>query len=574
MPPETRSQLPVTRLLACIALGAMLPAPPTPAADLVLGNARVYTLDGNRPWASTVVIRDGRIVHVGDDDGGVAEAGARVVDLGGRMVLPGFQDVHAHPASGGVAYTECPLFDSPDREALLARIRACAEGKPEATFVRGRGWSISLFPDGPPHKGLLDAIDDTRPLVFEDADAHALWLNSAALAAWGITTATPDPPGGVIARVPGSGEPSGTLHEAAAMNLAMDRWPAYTDAEIEAGIRFSQAYFLSLGVTAVQDAIVELDGCDKDRSLPAWLALEASGDLKMRASLSLAWQAGGGDALLERMKALRAAHHGDRLQVNTVKFWADGVAETRTAMLLEPYADQPGWSGLVMIPREELLEFIPKADAAGFQVHVHAIGDATVRWTLDAFEAARRLNGPRDARHHVNHLQFIHPDDIPRFAELDVSASFEPLWAYEDDYITYLTRPRVGPERIGRSYPIRALVDAGARVAFSSDWAVSSADPLLGIETAITHVDPLTNEGAPFLPEQRIGLAAAIAAYTIRAAELNRLEKVTGTVEPGKYADLVVLDRNLFEIPASGISDARVLATLIEGEVVYGTLEP
>ena len=549
----------------------------TDAAELVLTNARIYTLDPERPWAETVVISRGRITAVLGEGITYDDADARVIDLGGRMVLPAFQDTHAHVPAGGVLYTGCSLFDLEGLPALLAAIEVCVEANPEATLIRGGGWNMDDLPEGePPDKKWLDAIDATRPLVFDDADGHALWVNSKALEHFDITALTPDPPGGVIARVPGSREPLGALLEAA-IDLVKDRWPPFSDDEIRRGLEYGRDYFHSVGITTFQDAYVLLDGGSEYRSLPAYLALAEAGDLKMRASLALGWAPGGGDAHLQRLIETRDRYHGQRyengeLLVNMVKLWADGVVETRTAMMLEPYTDQPDTHGLMMIPREELMEFTPKLDAAGFQVHIHAIGDATVRWGLDALEAAQRANGRRDARHHINHVQFVHPEDVGRFAALGVAATFEPFWAYEDKYITELTRPRVGEIRIGTTYPIRSILDSGARVAFSSDWSVSSANPLLGIETAVTRTDPFTNRGEPFLPKEAIRLEQAIAAYTREAAWVNGLEDRTGTIEPGKFADLVVLDRNLFSIPIGEVSEARIVATLFEGEVVYGRL--
>jgi predicted amidohydrolase YtcJ len=542
------------------------------AADLVLRNASVYTVDAERSRARVIAIESGRIVYVGDDAGQHVEDDTKVVDLGGQMVLPAFQDVHIHLGMGGVSYTSCPVFDLPDRQAVLAAIRDCVKARPNDEVIRGTGWTISQFTGRlPPEKELLDAIDDTRPLIFGDADGHAMWMNSAAFEEYGITSQTPDPPGGMIARHPETGEPRGTVHEESGFRLVTDKWPPFSDEEIMAGLRYAQDYLHSLGITAFQEAIVKLNGRDYYRTLPAFFALNQSGELKLRASLSLFWEAGN-EQQLQTFKQARDTYSGGRLRVNTVKFWADGVVETHTARMLEPYTDLPDSLGLMMIPRNELIAGVTAVDAAGFQAHIHAIGDATVRYGLDAVAAAWQANGRRDARHHLNHVQFIHPDDIGRFKELDVGASFEPYWAVEDEYITQFTLPHVGPERIQRTYAINSLLSAGARVAFSSDWSVSSADPLLGMETAVTRVDPHSNQGKPFLPGERITLEQAIAAYTINAAYLNHLDETTGSIEAGKYADLVVLDRDLFEIPASEISDVKLQATLFEGEVVFGAL--
>ncbi len=564
------------RLAICLALFSTGPAV---AQDFALTNARVYTLDPAQPWADTVVVKDGRIAAVFNEPTAPADADMPVFDLQGAMVLPGFQDTHAHLASGGVAYTGCPVFDLGSLEAVLAAIRACAEAQPGRAVIRGKGWTMDLAPEGaPPSRKLLDDIDNSRPLVFKDADGHALWVNSRALEAYGIDALTPDPPGGHIARESGSRTPRGTLHETA-MDLVQTRLPPFADADLARGIRYGQDYFHSLGITAFQEALVRLEPGTDYSSLPAFAALAKSGELKLRTSLALRWTPGAGLAQLPAQEAPRTKHAADRtgvdpnrFRVNMVKLWADGVVETRTARLLEPYTDDPDTRGLMMIAREELVAAIPALDAAGFQVHVHAIGDATARYALDGFAAARAANGGNDLRHHVNHVQFVHPDDIGRFAALGVAASFEPLWAYEETYITELTRPRVGPERIRWTYPIRSILDSGARVAFSSDWSVSSADPLLGIETAITRQSPFTDTGEPFLPEQAVTLAQAIAAYTRDAAWLNHFDAVSGTIEPGKAADLVVLDRDLFAIPVHDISQAKVVATLFEGEVVYGAL--
>ena len=545
-------------------------------ADLILTNAKVYTVDSERSWAEAVAIKDGKILFVGTDAETEPFIGpqTRIADLQDKLLLPSFQDAHSHFAKGGASATGCPVYELPDKETVLAEIRKCVEADPDSKIIRGYGWTIDQFDNGmPPSKDLLDAIESSRPLVFGDADGHALWANSKAFEVYGITKDTPSPEGGKVEKDPETGELWGTVHEETGMNLIRNKWPAFTDEEMISGIKYAQEYYHSIGITAVSESIVKLEGRDNYRSLPALSALNESGVLKMRVLAALLWDAQKGMEQLETFKNVRDEYSRNNLQVDAIKFWADGVVETHTAMMLEPYTDMPDSRGLMMVPLEQLMEAVPLVDAAGFQAHIHTIGDATARYALDAVEATWQTNGRRDARHQITHAQFVHPDDLERFTKLDVGVSFQPLWAYEDEYITYYTLPRVGPERIKWSYPIGTLMENGTRVAFSSDWPVSSANPFWGIETAITRLDPFTGEGTPFLPDERIDLADAIEAYTINAAYLNMLDDTTGSIEVGKFADLVVLDQNLFEIPVSAISDTNILMTMFEGDVVYGSLE-
>lgn len=551
------------------------------SADLVLINARIYTVNPAQEWASAVAISAGRIVYVGTDDGAKALAGeeSQVVDLQGRMVLPSFQDTHVHLSLGGINAVTCPLYGLTNIEEYQQKIRKCAKADPGASIIRGYGWDGLNMPDGAmPRKEWLDVIDSSRPMVFGDASGHAMWANSKAFEQYGITMDTPDPPGGMIERDPESGELSGVVHEDTGMALITDRWPAFTDEELKTALRAARDYMHSMGITAVQDALVKLNSRDTYPTLPAMAALEKSGELGLRLSASLFWESGEDvdTQIADFIKARQQYNHG-RLRVNTVKFWADGVIETHTAMLLDPYTDKPDTHGLLMIPRAEMMEAIPAAIKAGFQAHIHAIGDATVRYGLDALEVANRQDnaaGTNGTRHHTTHAQFVHPDDLPRFAALGMGLSMQPYWASDSAWIEELTLPRVGPERIQWSYLIGSLHRSGAKVAFASDWSVSSANPLLGIETAVTRIEPDTDDWPVFLPDERIDLAAAIAGYTINAAYLNFLDKDTGTIEPGKYADLVVLDRDLFAIPTDDIADASVVTTILEGEVVFGKLEP
>lgn len=561
---------------ACSAEGPRTDAAATNApADMVLTNGKVYTMDAERSWADSVAVRDGRLVYVGTRDGVGDFIGAdtRQIDLHGKMLLPSFQDVHIHPVAGGISYIGCPLFDFTTVEEVLEAVAVCAKANPDAPFILGDGWNWGMFIGrAGPHKDLLDRIDNTRPIMLGDADGHTYWLNSSALAFADITKETPDPKGGMIGRDPDTGELTGTLLEGPAMDLFAQALPPISvDHQIE-GLRYAQNYLHALGITSIQDSIVELTGNGAMHSLDAYRTFRDSGELKLRVVAALYWEPGGGLDQIAAMKAARQEYSSGRLQATSVKFWADGIIETRTAKLLEPYTDQPDTDGMLMVPLEEMKTGIPALDAEGFQLHIHAIGDGTVRVALDALEAARKANGVRDSRHLTAHTQLVHADDIGRFAELGVIAGFSPYWAYNDEYVAIINPPQLGPERMAQMYPIDRIARTGGRIAFGSDWSVATADPLLGIETAVTHINPEGDPTPVFNPVDRITLDQAIAGYTIDAAFANFLDATTGSIEVGKYADLVILKDNLFELDPSDISEADVVATIMEGEIVFGGL--
>ncbi|SVA52149.1 uncharacterized protein METZ01_LOCUS105003 [marine metagenome] len=542
------------------------------AADLVLRNGDIYTVDAVRSWADAVAIKGEYIVYVGHDSGAQAfiDADTKVVDLNGKMILPGFQDVHIHPPWAGVKHQGCDLTDYYTLEETLAAIQKCVEDSPDKPFIRGDGWYVPLFPDGIPHKKILDEFDSTRPLYFLSADGHSLWVNSKALETMGVTKETPDPHGGRIERDSATNEPIGVFQEDAAINMAWRHAP-YADEEIESGLRFATHYLNSLGITSIQDAIVKLDSNDPYGSLEAYRKLNESGDLTLRSVLALLWDVSQGPEQIQKFVEARRKYSGGNVKASSIKFWLDGIMEVKTAALLEPYLDGTNVSPYIAQPDLDI--YIAKLDKLGFQVHIHAIGDATVRSSLDAFAHTRHANGIRDSRHHICHLELIHPTDIPRFKNLDVIANFQPLWAIMDDYITERTVPILGPERSRWLYPIGSVVKTGAVIAFGSDWYVSTADPLPQIETAVTREDAFDRFPGTFIPEERISLHDAIAAFTINAAYVNFQENTTGSIEVGKIADMVALDTNLFDIDPKKISDAKVLLTLFGGKTVYGSLD-
>jgi predicted amidohydrolase YtcJ len=532
--------------------------------------AGIGTADG--PPATAVAVRRGRIVAVGSDDEirDLAGGKAETVPLGGRPLLPGFQDAHVHPVFAGITMLRCDLDGAEDLDGALARIRAYAQAHPDREWVDGSGWRMEWFPGGTPSRELLDRVVPDRPAYLTNRDGHGAWVNSRAIDLAGLTAATPDPRDGRIEHG-ADDEPQGTLHEGAAM-LVGRLVPGPTFAEQLRGLLLAQQHLHALGITAWQDAIVgEYLGLPDP--LPAYLAAARDGTLTARVEGALWWdRRRGGDQLDDLLDRRRHGHAG-RFRAGTVKIMQDGVAENFTAGMIDPYLDacgcQSGNRGLSYVDPADLAEQVSRLDIAGFGVHVHAIGDRAVREALDAFDAARASNPVSRGRHHIAHLQVLHPDDIPRFAELSVTANMQALWAAHEPQMDELTIPFLGPERAARQYPFASLLRAGARLAAGSDWAVSSANPLEGIHVAVNRALPGAEPGAePLLPGQALTLAEALAAYTAGSAYVNHLDE-TGAVAPGYLADLVVLDRDPFAGPPGEIAAAAVALTYVEGEQVY-----
>lgn len=536
------------------------------SADVVLVNGAVYTMDAVRSWAEAVAIKGDTIVYAGPASGAGERIGprTRVVDLKGRMVLPAFQDAHIHPISGGIAYNSCALYDVEGKEAYVRTVRDYAARHPDKPWIRGDGWSLDAFsPTGIPDKALLDAVVSDRPVYLESSDGHSAWVNSKALRIAGITKDTPDPAGGRIDRDAKTGEPVGGLQDEA-MNLVARHIPPFTPRERIDGLRYALKMLNGYGITAFQDANAPVE------SLETYRTLDQSGELTARVVASLWWDRNKGDEQIPGFLDLRHRFTRGRLRATTVKIMQDGVMEVQTAALLKPYLGKPGVTGLVMVDPEKLKGYATRLDKEGFQIHFHAIGDAAIRHCLDAVEAARRANGSRDARHHISHLELLDPSDIPRFRTLGVIANFQPLWALTDGYMKDLTLPFLEPERARWLYPIRSLQLSGAVLAFGSDWSVSSANPLEEIEVAVLRRGPAGETKETFIPEERIDLRDALAAFTIGSAYVNFLDQKTGSIEAGKVADLIVLDRNLFNIPPEQISETKVLLTLLDGKPVHG----
>jgi predicted amidohydrolase YtcJ len=548
------------------------------SADLIFVNGAVYTVDAVRSWAQAVAVKDGRIAAVGTDAqiADLRGADTEVVDLGGRMLLPGFQDSHVHPVGGGQDRLQCELHDAHDRDEYLRIVEAYAAEHPEREWILGGGWSMDVFPGGTPTKDLLDRIVPDRLVFLPNRDGHSTWVNSRALEKAGITKDTPDPVDGRIERDE-HGEPSGTLHEGAG-DLVGSLVPPSTAEELMAGLLEGQRYLHSLGITGWQDAIVgTLSWAD---SLGTYVKAANEGTLTARVVGALWWDRKRGLEQIPDLIGQREVGRAGRFNATSVKIMQDGVIENFTAATLTPYLDAHGHptdnAGISFVEPELLKEVVARLDAEGFQVHFHALGDRAVREALDAIEVARDVNGPNDLRHHLAHIQIVHPDDIPRFRRLGAVANAQPLWAMSEGQMTELTIPFIGPERAGWQYPFQSLKRAGAVLAFGSDWSVSSPDPLEEMHVAVNRKAPASytysehaGDMETFLPDERVDLPTAIAAFTMGSAYVNHLEADTGSIELGKFADLAVVDRNLFAHPVEEIAEATVEATYVEGRRVY-----
>ena len=535
----------------------------TDRPDLVFLGATVETMTDDAGQADAVAVRDGRIVFVGSsaDARPLIGPGTRVVELDGETLLPGFQDAHIHPIEGGMLSRSCDLHDLADAAAYLEAIAAHATAHPDRAWITGSGWSLPAFPRGEPHRSLLDAIVSNRPVLLESDDGHVAWANSKALAIGGINLATPDPPGGRIVRDSG-GEPTGTLHDYA-IDLVSAHAPQATHDDLLEGLRAAQRHLHALGITGWQDAHVEPD------ALAAYRDAATAGWLTARVVAALWWRREAGLEQIDGFEAQRDASAVGRLRADSVKLMLDGILESRTALMTAPYIGHDGEAGMPFFDPDLLRRAVIELDRRGFQAHFHAIGDAAVRLALDVVQAAMRANGAGDHRHHIAHIEVIHPDDIARFAELGVVANMQPFWASDDDQMRTLRIPVLGPDRAGWQFPFTSLLRSGARLAGGSDWTVTTANPLLEIEVAVNRVAPDTRDVAPFLPDERLTLDAALRAFTIGSAYVNHLDAETGTIEVGKLADLVVLDRNLRDERAGPIGDATVRQTFVEGQEVF-----
>ncbi|WP_329284965.1 amidohydrolase [Streptomyces sp. NBC_00691] len=539
-------------------------------ADLLFTRGPVFTVDPARTRATSLAVIGDRIAAVGHDE--VLELvgpGTEVVDLTGKLLLPGFQDAHMHPVFAGVELAECDLTETVGVDDYLALVRAYADAHPEREWITGGGWSMESFEGGLPTRQLLDSVVPDRPVLLSNRDHHGAWANTRALELAGVTAATPDPADGRIEREP-DGTPSGMLQEGAT-SLVGRLLPASTGAELLAGLLRAQRLLHSLGITGWQDAMLgDLNG--RPDPSDAYMTAAGDGSLTARVTGALWWDRARGAEQIPELVARREKLRAGRFRASSVKIMQDGVAENFTAAMTSPYLDGCGCatanSGLSFIEPGALRGYVTELDALDFQVHFHALGDRAVREALDAIESAVAANGHRGNRHHLAHLQVVHPEDLTRFAGLGALANIQPLWAAHEPQMDNLTIPFLGPERAAWQYPFGDLVRAGATLVAGSDWPVSSPDPLAGLHVAVNRRDPEADHDRIFYPEQRLDLPTALAAYTAGSAHVNGHDDA-GSLRVGALADLVVLDRDILSAPAEEIAEARVERTYVGGRLVH-----
>jgi predicted amidohydrolase YtcJ len=540
-----------------------------PPADLILQGGRIWTADAAQPWAESVAVRGDRIVFVGPGTGADAFRGPKtqVIELQGRLVTPGFNDAHLHLVSGAVTLERVDLLEDATTAAVQARIRAFAAANPKNPWVLGRGWLYGSFAGGLPTKELLDAVVSDRPAYMVCYDGHSGWANSKALALAGITKDTKSPERGEIVKDPKTGEPTGALKEAAT-SLVEARIPKPSDDDRLALLRRAIRQLSTQGITSVQDAGYPSSEPASEVGLLERLLKEGALDVRVRSAMRIG--PGDVDRAVAAAQRLRQTHTGPFLRFGTIKGFVDGVIESHTAAMLDPYSDDPSLGrGEANWEPGALDAAVAAADKAGLQVYLHAIGDRGVRMALDAYERAAQANGPRDRRHRIEHIETIAVADYPRFKQLGVIASMQPLHANPDLNNSDVWSRNAGPDRSSRGFSWANVERAGGRLVFGSDWPVVTSDVFRGLYVAVTRK---TREGTPpggWLPEQAVTLENALRHYTADGAFGAFEETERGSLTAGKWADLVVLSNDLFAVPPEKILDTRVLLTMMGGRIVH-----
>jgi predicted amidohydrolase YtcJ len=543
----------------------------TDAADIVIKNADVYTVDAQQPWAEAIAISKDHITWVGDNQTAASYVGpsTKVIDAGGRLLLPGFIDSHFHALLGGSANV-LRIVNGNSLADIQKQVREFARQRSALKWIEVEGWNYSAFPNGnlPTWKD-LEGLTGGRPAFLVAYDYHTIWMNREALKEFGITRKTDKVIfAEQVEKDPKTGEPTGIVTGFGSTGLSEEaeaelrkHLPSHAAGQIAGSVAENIAAAVKVGITTVVEPQSYLEDLD------VYSQLRAQGKLPARLQVALFHRRGTKEETLQLFDAARKKYDDDWFRVSAVKLYIDDVIEPHTAALLEPYADRPDTRGELDYPPEEFKEVVARLDQMKFQIFIHSIGDRGIRTALDAIEYAEQQNGPRDRRDELVHIECLNGQDLPRFKQLGVIACMQPRHCAPD--ITGQWAKAVGPARWKYAWAFRSLRDSGATLAFSSDWNVAEMEPLIGIYTALTRKGLDGKPDGGWVPEQTVDLETAIHAYTINGAYANFVEHNRGSITPGKYADLVMLSDDLFKIPADKIKDTKVVWTMVGGKVVW-----
>ena len=562
----TRRILPSLIVALAVSLTVPLASEPVPVADTIIARGRVYTGNVEQPWAQAVAIRDGKIIAVGDEQTifKLRSDATKVIEVGGHLVLPGFVDCHIHFIDGSLSLGRVNLEGAKDPSDIQQRLRDYAGKHPGKDWVLGRGWNYAMFGgEGLPHKKYLDEVFPDRPVFLEGYDGHTYWANSKALSLAGITKDTPDPPNGAIVRDATTHQATGALKESA-QELVARITPKPSRDENLAALRAGMKWANEHGLTRVHSAGGDFEHLD------LYDELRRQGQQTLR--FYIAFFLNPPQLRVQDLNAIETARkrfHDDWIDADVVKMMVDGVVESHTAAMLEPYSDDASTKGKLFWDPAKYTAAVTELDKRGFQLFTHAIGDYGVRTALDAYQHAEDANHTSDRRPRIEHIETISVADIPRFGKVGVIASMQPLHSYPDADTLDVWARNAGPDRASRAWAWKSIANAGGHLAFGSDWPVVTLNPWEGIQTAVTRQ---TSEGRPkggFVPGQRLTVEETVRGYTLGAAYAGRREKTEGTIETGKLADLIIVSQNIFEIDPHRIGATKVLTTIVGGRVVY-----
>jgi predicted amidohydrolase YtcJ len=547
-------------LVCCSALGTAKPE----KADLVITNARVYTVNSNQPWAEAIAVQAGKILAVGNN-GTVQKLigpNTRVIDAQQHLVLPAFTDCHVHFMDGALSLQRVNVEDAKNIEEIQQQVKQFADAHPNDPWVLGRGWNYAQFPTGLPDKKYLDAVVPDRPVFLDGYDGHTSWANSKALAAAQINRKTPDPPNGVIVRDE-HGDPTGALKESA-YDLVEKVLPKPTREQRLAALRNAIKEANRLGLSRVHSAGQDFEYLD------LYDEIRRSGDLTLRFYIAYFLDPPSltPDAI-NKIETARKQFADDWIAGGAVKTMLDGVVESHTAAMLTPYGDQPTTSGKLFWDPQKYQAAIIELDRRGLQIFTHAIGDRAVRLALDSYANAKTANNSTDPRHRIEHIETQAADDIPRFGREGVIASMQPLHAYPDDDTLKAWAPAAGPDRASRGWPWQSIAQTHGILAFGSDWPVVTLNPWYGVQNAVTRETADRTPPGGWLPNQRLSLEQTIRAYTLGAAYAGHRERTEGSIETSKLADIIILDQDLFKTDPHNFRATKVLVTIVGGKVVY-----